>query len=254
MRIHHLNCGTLTPPGESMVCHVLLLEVGRHLVLVDTGFGSADVRAPGRLGPVRHLLRPALRPEETAVARTRALGLDPAAVSDVVLTHGDLDHAGGLVDLPHAQVHLLAAEHRAIRHPRGLLEAQRYRPSQWAHGPRITPHRPGAVRWKGFEGCVDLSAVAPGMLLVPMPGHTAGHAGVAIPTGSGWLLHAGDAFHSALSLREGSSRLDVRVRQGLLAHDEPALRSTQRRLGALARRDPAVQIINSHDRKLWEQA
>ena len=46
----------------------------------------------------------------------------------------------------------------------------------------------------------------------------------------------------------------MRVRQGLLAHDEPALRSTQRRLGALARREPAVRIINSHDRKLWEQA
>lgn len=73
MRIHHLNCGTLTPPGESMVCHVLLLEVGRHLVLVDTGFGCADVRAPSRLGPVRHLLRPALRPEETINSHDRKL-------------------------------------------------------------------------------------------------------------------------------------------------------------------------------------
>lgn len=236
-----------------MVCHVLLIEVGRRLVLVDTGFGSADVLTPSRLGPVRHPLRPALRPEETAVTRIRSLGLDSAAVTDVVLTHGDLDHAGGLVDLPHAQVHLLAAEQRAIQHPQGLLEAQRYRPSQWAHGPRITPHRPGAVRWKGFEGCVDLSAVAPGMLLVPLPGHTAGDAGVALPTGNGWRLHAGDAFHSALSLQERSMRPDVRLRQGLLAHDEPALRSTQRRLSALVRVDPSVRIINSHDRGLWEQ-
>ena len=254
MRIHHLNCGTLRPPGESMVCHVLLLEVGERLVLVDTGFGTADLRDPSRLGPARHLFRPLLRHEETAVARIRSLGRDPSAVSDVVLTHGDLDHAGGLVDVPQARVHLLAAEHRAVEHAHGLLPSQRYRPAQWEHQPQIVPHLPGTVRWKGFEGCVDLSVVAPGMLLVPLPGHTAGHAGVAIPVDGGWLLHAGDAFHTATALHRGTNRPDVRLRQGLLAHDEPALRSTQRRLGALASTQPQVRIINSHDRQLWERS
>ena len=30
--------------------------------------------------------------------------------------------------------------------------------------------------------------------MVPLPGHTPGHAGVAIDTPEGWLLHAGDAY------------------------------------------------------------
>lgn len=237
-----------------MVCHVLLLEVEDRLVLVDTGFGRDDVRDPSRLGPVRHLLRPALGEEETAHARIHALGLDPGRVTDVVLTHADLDHAGGLSDLPWATVHLLEAEHRAARAPGGPLERQRYRRAHWEPGPRVVPHRPGSITWQGFEGCVDLSAVAPGMLLVPLPGHTAGHAGVAIQRETGWLLHAGDSFHSARSLTVQSLRLDVRLRQGLLAHDEPALRSTQRRLSALARSGAAVRIINSHDGALWDQS
>lgn len=251
VRIHHLNCGTLRPPGEAMVCHVLLLETGSHLVLVDTGFGTADVRDPRRLGPVRHAIGTVLREEETAIAQIRALGLDPADVADIVLTHGDLDHAGGISDFPGAQVHLLADEHVAIHRRRGLLESQRYRPAQWAHHPRVTGHPPGERTWRSFERIVDLSEVAAGMLLVPLPGHTAGHAGVALPIAGGWLLHAGDAFHSPSSLEQGRNRPDVHLRQGALAHDGPALRRTQRALSALAGRED-LQIINSHDRGLWE--
>ena len=32
------------------------------------------------------------------------------------------------------------------------------------------------------------------ILLVPLTGHTLGHSGVAVDTGDGWLLHAGDAY------------------------------------------------------------
>lgn len=251
VRIHHLNCGTLRPPGEAMVCHVLLIETGSRLVLVDTGFGTADVRDPRRLGPVRHVIGSALREEETAIAQIRAQGLDPAAVTDIVLTHGDLDHAGGIGDFPDARIHLLAEEHVAVHRRRGLLESQRYRPAQWAHHPLVTGHPPGEGRWMGLTRVVDLSEVAAGMLLVPLPGHTAGHAGVALPTADGWLLHAGDAFHSPASVEQGRNRLDVHVRQGLLAHDGPALRRTQRALSALAGRED-LRMINAHDRGLWE--
>lgn len=51
MRIHHLDCGTLRTPVSRMVCHVLLLEVEDRLVLVDTGFGTEDVRDPHRPSP-----------------------------------------------------------------------------------------------------------------------------------------------------------------------------------------------------------
>jgi len=73
VRVHHLDAGTMHPPGPEVVCHVVLVEGPDGLVLVDTGFGLADVAAPARrLGPLRHLLRPALDPEQTLRARSGA--------------------------------------------------------------------------------------------------------------------------------------------------------------------------------------
>src|SRR5690349_10843235 len=56
LRVHHLNCTTMCPPGgrlmdgrvgasgpAALVCHCLLVETDRSLVLVDTGFGLNDV-------------------------------------------------------------------------------------------------------------------------------------------------------------------------------------------------------------------
>lgn len=253
MRIHHLDCGTLRTPVGRMVCHVLLLEVEDRLVLVDTGFGTEDVRDPRRLGPVRHVLFPDLDLARTAVGRIRALGREPSEVSDVVLTHGDLDHAGGIPDLAHARIHLLAAEAAAIRTGRGPRIRQRYRAGHWGHDPHVIAHPLGTRTWKGLEGAVELDDVAPGLLLVPLPGHTPGHAGVAVPTREGWLLHVGDAALDARSLRTGRVRLDVRLRQTLIAQDPLTMHRTQRRLRALAL-DPEVRIVNSHDLSLFEEA
>src|SRR3546814_2886084 len=50
-------------------------------------------------------------------------------------------------------------------------------------------------RWFGFEAVRDLDGLPPEILLVPLPGHTWGHSGVAVQEdGGGWLLHAGDAY------------------------------------------------------------
>ena len=253
MRLHELNCGTLRPPGGRLVCRVLLLEVGARLVLVDAGFGQADVTDPRRLGPMRWLLGAALDPAETAHAQITERGLDPSAVSDVVLTHGDLDHAGGIPDLAHARIHLLAAEADAIEQRRGLRAHQRYRPAHWGHDPRVIAHPPGPLTWKGVPGTVPLDDVAPGLLMVPLPGHTQGHAGIAVPQEQGWLLHIGDAALDARTLRTGRVRLDVQLRQVLIAQHPRAMRRTQRLLTALVR-DPELQIVNSHDLALFQEA
>jgi glyoxylase-like metal-dependent hydrolase (beta-lactamase superfamily II) len=245
VRATELNCGTLRPPGAAMVCRVLLLESVDGIALVDTGFGTGDVADPARLGPVRHLLRPALRREETAVAQLAARGIPASAVTDVVLTHGDLDHAGGITDFPGARVHLTAAELPAVRRRRGLLEAQRYRPAQWSPPPRLIGHPPGDGAWHGLPGAIDLSRWVPGVVMVPLPGHTAGHAGIAVRTDGGWLLHAGDALRSGTSLLTGT-RPDVRLRQRLLAADPAALRATQGALARLLREHPEVRVVASH--------
>src|SRR5437879_605277 len=105
--------------GAHLVCHCLLVEAGDSLILVDTGFGTREVANPrARLGtPFTAVAHPRPRADETAIAQVRALGLDPADMRHIVLTHLDLDHAGGLADFPDAEVHVFETEHGAALEP-----------------------------------------------------------------------------------------------------------------------------------------
>jgi glyoxylase-like metal-dependent hydrolase (beta-lactamase superfamily II) len=204
MRIHHLNCGTMRPSliGDGLVCHVLLAETSDGLVLVDTGFGTHEVRAPKEtLHPVmRRLLKPALDIEETAVRQVERLGFTAADVRHVVLTHLDFDHAGGLRDFPHATVHLLEDELEAARNPRTMNERSRY-PAQQREGvENWAAYRAEGEPWFGFEAVRDIPGL-PDFLLIPLAGHTRGHTGVAVRSDEKWLLHAGDAYFHHGELR-----------------------------------------------------
>ena len=150
-RVHHLNCGTLhAPPHPAAACHCLLLEDAAGLALVDTGIGRLDVRDPlGRIGqPLIDLAGFQFHENQTAARRVEDLGFRPAAVTDVVLTHADPDHTGGLADFPRARVHLSAEELANIARGNG-----RYLPGHFAHGVhwQAYPAAPGADRWFGLE-------------------------------------------------------------------------------------------------------
>jgi glyoxylase-like metal-dependent hydrolase (beta-lactamase superfamily II) len=200
--IRHLNCATMSPAlsmsgrlaPARMVAHCLLVEGDQGLTLVDTGFGTADL-AEKRMGkPFIRATRPALDPAETAIAQVRAAGYDAADVTDIVLTHLDLDHAGGLGDFPDARVHVFADELAAASARATIGEKNRYLPVQWAHGPRWVEHAVDGESWLGFSAVTVLSD---DVVMVPLRGHTRGHCGVAVrrPSG-GWFLHAGDTYFS----------------------------------------------------------
>ena len=189
---------SLTMGGRLMpvrlVAHCLLVEGDQGLTLVDTGFGTADL-AEKRMGtPFIKMTGPSLDPAETAVAQVRAAGYDAADVTDIVLTHMDLDHVGGLGDFPDARVHVFSDELAAATARATLPEKNRYVPAQWAHGPRWVEYDVDGDTWIGFDAVQVLSD---DVLLIPLRGHTRGHCGVAVrrPSG-GWFLHAGDTYFS----------------------------------------------------------
>lgn len=255
MKVHHLNCGTMHTPGLRMVCHVLLLEMDDLLVLVDTGFGSQDCLDPARVGPFRHVIRPVFQQRETAAHQLEQLGFRRSDVRHIVLTHFDFDHIGGLADFPDAQVHVTAAEARGAVHAPSVRERLRYRSVQWAHGPKLVEHPAEGESWRGFASARPIGAIGEGVVLVPMPGHTRGHAAVAVDGGERWVLHCGDAFYHAGTLDGSAVPLMLRTYEGMFAFSRRQLRDNQARLAELyERREPDLTIVCAHDAGLFEQA
>jgi len=111
-------------------------------------------------------------------------------VTDIVLTRGDPDHAGGRADFSHAFVHVLAEE-------RARLDTgdERYSAAQFVHGPRWVVHGKSVVGWMGLEARWLSLGSGTQAVLLPLFGHTLGQCGVAVRDGSRWLVHLGDAYY-----------------------------------------------------------
>ncbi|MGE2688425.1 MBL fold metallo-hydrolase [Mycolicibacterium pulveris] len=258
MKVHHLNCGTMHPPGTpELVCHVLLVETDNGLVLVDSGYGLADCGDPRRrIGPIRHLIRPVFDPEESAVHQIERLGFARDDVRHIVLTHLDIDHIGGIADFPKARIHCTAAEALGAIHRPSRRERMRFRPVQWSHGATIVEHEPDGESWRGFAAAKPLTEISDGVVLVSMPGHTRGHACVAVDAGSRWLLHCGDAFFHRGTV-DGSARgpRALLTFEKVVAYAPKRLRDNHARLAELNRRgEQDLMLICAHDTDMFEQA
>ncbi|MGX1811695.1 MBL fold metallo-hydrolase [Nocardia sp. NPDC055321] len=260
MKVHHLNCGTMHPwaTPEGLVCHVLLLETDTGLVLVDSGLGLRDAADPaGRFGPGRFYVRPEFNADESAIRQLERRGFDPRDVRDIVLTHFDADHTGGLADFPWARVHLTADEDDAALHPSSVVEKGRYLPTHRDHHPILVRHNPGeGDRWFGFAAAKELTEVAPGVVMISLPGHTRGHAAIAVDTGTRWILHAGDSFyHHGQIDGIGPVPRALTAMEWFVAHDRDTVRGNHARLAELwTARATELLLVNAHDPFLLRRA
>ena len=244
MKIHHLNCGILhAPPNPPASCHCLLLQCDGQLALVDTGIGLQDIAFPlERIGQAA-IEAAGFQFHEplTAARQIEQLGFQAADVTDIILTHGDHDHVGGLADFPAAKVHISQEEHSRLKTGPG-----RYSPTQFAHQPRWVTHPACAGRWFGLEArTLDLFDGS-NLRMVPLFGHTLGHCGVAIRHDGRWLLHVGDAYYLRAELSGDNHPISALAT--LAADDDAQRRTSLLGLRRLAREHGSeVEMFGYHD-------
>lgn len=175
----------------------LLVRDGERIVLIDTGAG-------GRMGT-----------EGRLQASLRAAGVEPAQVTDVLISHAHGDHVGGLVGadgrlaFPNATIRMSEPEWAFAR--AGAAEA-----GEGALLAAITP------KVQTFASGAQLT---PSITAVALSGHTPGHTGYEIISGVDRLLYIGDAMHSSLvsvqrpelaNSWDTDGAAAIRTRQGLL--------------------------------------
>ena len=156
---------------------VWAISGGGRTYVVDLGFDRRYERG------ARNLLR-------TPAEGLDLLGVNPASVEEVIVTHMHYDHAGSMPDFPNAKFHLQDTE------------------MSFATG-RYLKHK--AFRFGNFvEYTVDfvravyddrviftdgVGEIAPGITVHRVGGHTHGMQIVRVNTRGGWLVLASDAIH-----------------------------------------------------------
>ena len=157
------------------------IESGDRRILVDTGFHRDYLTDPlgvclaDGLGEFGRLI--AYPDMQNPTAQLGLLGISPSDITDLVLTHGHVDHVGRIDEFPQATLYVSA------------VERARPTPIYWNGQSRIA--------WPANQTVtVDAATdIVPGVCLTPTPGHTMGHLSLVLTLPAyGTVILAADAI------------------------------------------------------------
>ncbi len=178
MRHEHFIGGDPHDGPMPMDYFVWVAKNADRAVVIDIGFTEESGGKRGR------------KLERCPIDSLALLGVDPAGVEDVILTHMHYDHVGNFHKFPKARFHLQEPEmHYAVgRHMRHKQLSKSFEPDDVC----------GIVRLN-FDGRVQYyngpGEVAPGIGLVPTGGHSVGLQFVTVNTARGKVVLASDVTH-----------------------------------------------------------
>jgi glyoxylase-like metal-dependent hydrolase (beta-lactamase superfamily II) len=197
----------------------LLVEAGGRRILIDTGFGQRpDNPAVGHLS------------EDLA-----GLGVSAADIDVVVISHPHGDHIGGATTGAGDSVQLT---YSGARYWLGKADWDQFSPPEIAAQRGVADKLLPLARAERLDLADGEREISPGVRLLPLPGHTPGHMGVAFTAGQEMAVYIGDMLHHPLQVEhpEWSPVFD----------SLPALsRETRRNLLERARRERAL-VLSYH--------
>lgn len=173
-----------TPDSHVLLANSpMLVQTPHGNVLIETGLGNKLTKKQQEIFRVRR--------EWELPAELARLGLSREAISHVVLTHGDFDHAGGVtmrhetggleLTFPAAMHHIQRQEWEDVLAP-NKRSASAYWPENFA----------GLAEGKNLRLIDGEEEIMPGVRLVRTGGHTRGHQAVWLESGREAALHLGD--------------------------------------------------------------
>ncbi len=205
-----------------------LIRSSDSVVLFDTGLSPRAVPGLLRTDPLARF-----GDADLLVHRLDSLGVTPADVDMVVLSHLHYDHAGGAQLFPQSELLVQRDEYALAHYPPGFFASLYYRKNF------DLPH----YRWRLLDGDTEL---APGITALRSDGHTAGHQSllVELPR-TGPVILAGDCCYWQESI-------DREIPPGIVFDPSRAAHSIKR-LKTIARLTRG-RIFPSHDPVFWASA
>ncbi|MBN2467219.1 MAG: MBL fold metallo-hydrolase [Deltaproteobacteria bacterium] len=218
-----------------------LIRSGKQTIVVDTGLGPLTENIPGFGTCVGGKFLESLTAAETA----------PEEVTDVIFTHLHLDHCGWTSLRTENEVHL------AFPRAHYFIADDEWRFWSGSNNP-AGPH-PELVQ-KPLEEKIamvsDGDEIADGVRIIALPGHTPGHIGLAVSSGSERLMILGDAVHSPVQFDESewSFVFDADPRSARQSREEICLHLAEEgAIGAFCHFADRVfgRLTQTRDRRTW---
>lgn len=222
--------------SEWLPIYAWLIEHPDGLIVVDTG-ETAKTSEKGYLPRFHPYYSQAVRfnvkPEEEVGPQLVKLGVDPAAVKTVIMTHLHTDHAGGLYHFPNAQIFVDPLELKAAAGLGGKING--YLNHRWPDWFQPVPIQFNDGPVGPFPHCFQV--VADGAVsVVPTYGHSPGHVSVIVQTPEMTTFIAGDASYNQANMLQ--EKVD-----GLSSDEAP---ETLRRIHQFTTSQPTI-YLPSHD-------
>ena len=259
---------------KEVACHSIVALLGhpQHGWLMwDAGYAPHMLRATSHFPySLYRLITPLrLRPELAVAAQLPRLGLSPADIRAILISHFHADHIAGLLDFPTSRFLALPEAYASIANRRGLAALRRaFIPSllppdfrsrlTLLTGAQASPpagfgkqaRTPALQKRQDFTGPAlpglgaTLDYYGDGSLLfVRLPGHARGQLGLLAQTTRGPLFFVADAAWLARSVVENRSPSRL---GSLIADDAGQVAATIAGLHTFAQARPDVLIVPSH--------